>query len=390
MNEAVTTLPNQRELFDIPQDVAYLNCAYMSPLLKAVAAVGEQAVRRKQHPWEISPPDFFDVPDQGRELFARIIGASREDIAIVPAVSYGVAIAALNVEVAAGQEILLLEDQFPSNVYSWMELAKSSGGRLITLPRTPGPLTAGQQESWTDRIIDAISPQTALVALPHCHWIDGSLIDLVAVGEAARNSDASLVLDVTQSAGAMTLDVQAIKPDYLVAAAYKWLLGPYSLGFLYIAPERQGGQALEHNWTGRKGAEDFSRLVDYQQEPAAGVRRFDMGERSQLHLMPMAVKAMQQVLNWGVEEIAATLAEKTRIIAERAGQLGLVSVSEDLRAGHYLGLKFPTGMPPDIHEQLARRQVHVSIRGDSMRITPHLYNTDDDIDRLFAALEAVL
>jgi len=203
MAESVTTLPNQRELFDIPQDVAYLNCAYMSPLLKAVAAVGEQAVRRKQHPWEISPPDFFDLPDQGRELFARIIGASREDIAIVPAVSYGVAIAALNVELAAGQEILLLEDQFPSNVYSWMELAKSSGGRLITLPRTPGPLTAGQQESWTARIIDAISPQTALVALPHCHWIDGSLIDLVAVGEAARNSGASLVLDVTQSAGAM-------------------------------------------------------------------------------------------------------------------------------------------------------------------------------------------
>ena len=104
----------------------------------------------------------------------------------------------------------------------------------------------------------------------------------------------------------------------------------------------------------------------------------------------MAVKAMQQVLDWGVEEIAATLAEKTRIIAERAGQLGLASVSEDLRAGHYLGLKFPAGMPPDIHEQLARRQVHVSIRGDSMRVTPHLYNTDDDIDRLFAALEAVL
>jgi len=390
MTESVTTLPNQRELFDIPGDVAYLNCAYMSPLLKAVAAVGEQAVRRKQHPWEISPPDFFDGPDQGRELFARIIGASREDIAIVPAVSYGVAIAALNVEVAAGQEILLLEDQFPSNVYSWIELAKSSGGRLITLPRTPGPLTAGQQESWTARIIDAISPQTALVALPHCHWIDGSLIDLVAVGEAARNSGASLVLDVTQSAGAMPLDVQEIKPDYLVAAAYKWLLGPYSLGFLYIAPERQGGQPLEHNWTGRKGAEDFSRLVDYQQDPASGVRRFDMGERSQLHLMPMAVKAMQQVLDWGVEEIAATLAEKTRIIAERAGQLGLASVSEDLRAGHYLGLKFPAGMPPDIHEQLARRQVHVSIRGDSMRVTPHLYNTDDDIDRLFAALEAVL
>jgi selenocysteine lyase/cysteine desulfurase len=390
MTEAVTTLPNQRELFDIPQDVAYLNCAYMSPLLKAVAIVGEQAVRQKQHPWEITPSDFFAIPDLGRELFARIIGASGEDIAIVPSVSYGMAVAALNIDITAGQEILLLEDQFPSNVYPWMELAKSSGGRVITIPRIPASADADFRNSWTSRIIEAIGPQTAVVALPHCHWIDGSLIDLAPVGEAARKSGAALVLDVTQSAGAMPLDVQEIKPDFLVAASYKWLLGPYSLGFLYIAPERQGGQALEHNWTGRKGAEDFSRLVDYQQDPAPGVRRFDMGERSQLHLMPMAVKALQQVLDWGVEAIAASLGEKTRIIAERAGDLGLVSVAEELRAPHYLGLKFPDGMPADIHEQLARRQVHVSIRGDSMRVTPHLYNSNADADRLFDALQAVL
>ena len=111
------TLPNQRTLFDIPDDVAYLNCAYMSPLLNTVAAAGEKAVRQKQHPWQITAPDFFSLPDRGRELFARIIGANREDIAIVPSVSYGMAIASLNIEMGSGQEILVLEDQFPSNVY---------------------------------------------------------------------------------------------------------------------------------------------------------------------------------------------------------------------------------------------------------------------------------
>ena len=383
-------LPNQRGLFDIPDDVAYLNCAYMSPLMNTVVAAGQAAVRQKQQPWNFTLPDFFSVPDQGRELFARIIGAGMEDIAIVPAVSYGVAVAALNIEIEQGQEILLLEDQFPSNVYSWMEKAKVSGARLITLPRIPSPGGAGAQETWTSRILEAIGPQTAVVALPHCHWIDGSLVNLVKVGKAARKAGAALVLDVTQSAGAMPIDVKEIQPDYLVAATYKWLLGPYSLGFLYIAPHRQNDRPLEHNWTGRKGAEDFSRLVDYQQEPAPGVRRFDMGERSQLHLMPMAVKAMQQILDWGVETIAATLTEKTRVIAERAGHLGLQSVSQELRAGHYLGLKFPAGMPADIHEQLARRKVHVSMRGDSMRVTPHLYNSEADIDRLFDALEVVL
>jgi len=379
-----TTLPNQRALFDIPDDVAYLNCAYMSPLLNTVAAAGEKAVRQKQHPWQITAPDFFSLPDRGRELFARIIGANREDIAIVPSVSYGMAIASLNIGMDSGQEILVLEDQFPSNVYPWMEKANSSGGHLVTLSR-PSP-----QESWTALLLDAIGPQTAIVALPHCHWIDGSLIDLEAVSRAARAVGAALVLDVTQSTGAMPFDVKKIQPDYLVAAGYKWLLGPYSLGFLYIAPHRQTGLPLEHGWAGRKGAEDFARLVDYQREPAPGVRSFDMGEKSQFHLMPMAVAAMQQILDWGVEEIAFSLIEKSRVIAERAGQLGLTSVPENQRAGHYLGLKFPNGIPVDLHEQLAKHHVYVSIRGDSMRITPHLYNTDRDIERLFEALDAVV
>jgi selenocysteine lyase/cysteine desulfurase len=156
-------LPNQRGLFDIPDDVAYLNCAYMSPLMNTVVAAGETAVRQKQRPWEVTLPDFFTVPDQGRELFARIIGAGMEDIAIVPAVSYGVAVAALNIEIEQGQEILLLEDQFPSNVYSWMEKAKSTGARLITLPRIPPPDGVGAQQTWTSRILEAIGPQTAVV-----------------------------------------------------------------------------------------------------------------------------------------------------------------------------------------------------------------------------------
>jgi selenocysteine lyase/cysteine desulfurase len=115
-----------------------------------------------------------------------------------------------------------------------------------------------------------------------------------------------------------------------------------------------------------------------------------MGEKSQFHLMPMAVAAMQQILDWGVEEIAYSLIEKTRVIAERAGQLGLTSVPENQRAGHYLGLKFPGGIPVDSHEQLAKHHVYVSIRGDSMRVTPHLYNTDRDIERLFEALDALV
>ena len=386
MNSATRLLPNQRALFDIPEDVAYLNCAYQSPLMKPVVEAGEKAVRMKQHPWQTTSPDFFSLPDRGRELFARIIGADSDGIAVIPAISYGMAIAALNIEMSEGQEILVLEDQFPSNVYPWREKARESSGRMVTVPRPrslAGELTPAE---WTPSIIEAIGPQTAIVALPHCHWTDGTLIDLVAVGEAARSAGAALVLDVAQSLGALPIDVKAIQPDYLVSVTYKWLMGPYSLGFLYVAPHRRDGRPVEHSWAGRKGAENFARLVDYQDEWAPGVQRMDMGEKSQFHLMPMAIAAMEQLLDWGIENIAATLSAKTRNIADRAATLGLTSVPAEQRAGHFLGLRFPGGVPDQLLERLFEQKIFVSVRGDSMRVTPHLYNTEHDVDRLIAAL----
>lgn len=379
----VNVLPGQRALFDIPEDVTYLNCAFMAPLMHAVVRAGEHGIRRKQHPWEITPPDFFELPNRGRDLFARLIGAEWEHIAVVPSVSYGIGTAAYNLDIQSGQEIVLLADQFPSNVYPWREKARTSGGKIITIPRPP----AG--ESWTNPVVEAIGPDTAVLALPHCHWTDGSLLDLAAIGRAARAVGAALVIDATQSLGAMPFDVQAIKPDYLVAASYKWLLGPYSMGFMYVAPQRRNDRPLEHGWAGRKGAEDFARLVDYQDEFGPGMRRMDVGEFSQFHLMPMAIAAMEQILAWGVESIARSLAYKTAEIAERATAMGLQSVPAHLRAGHFLGLRFPGGVPDGLLDHLAARRVYASVRGDSMRVTPHLYNTQADIDRLFNALESV-
>ncbi|MEN8159425.1 MAG: aminotransferase class V-fold PLP-dependent enzyme [Myxococcota bacterium] len=378
-----TRIDCQRHLFDVPDDVAYLNCAYMGPLLRSAAEAGAAAVARKQHPWEITSSDFFSLPDRGRAAFARLIGASAEDVAVIPAVSYGIALAARNLRIEPGQEIVLLGEQFPSNVYPWRAVAKERGARIVTVD-APG------EDGWTPRILDVIGRETAVVAVPHCHWTDGALIDLLALRARTREVGAALVLDVAQSCGAWPLDVAEVRPDFLVAVTYKWLLGPYSLGFLYVAPEHRGGEPLEWNWIGRAGAEDFARLVDYTDAPAPGARAFDMGERAQFQLMPIAIAAMEQIQAWGVENIAATLSERTAAIAERAATLGLRAAPPDRRAGHYLGLRFPRGVPDGLLEQLARRRVYVSVRGDSVRVTPHLFTTDQDVDRFFEALEEAL
>jgi len=380
-------IPCQRSQFDIPSDVAYLNCAYMSPLMNSVVRAGEEAVRSKSQPWGTTSQDFFTQSEHARTLFGELIGSSADGVAIVPSASYGIATAANNLPLDAGQEILVLEEQFPSNIYSWQRLATEKQGSVRTVS---APAKTSHGTNWTPAILDAISQRTGIVALPQCHWTDGALIDLHAVSRKAKEVGAALVLDLSQSLGAMPFNVQDIDPDFMVAPTYKWLMGPYALGFLYAAPRWREGKPLEEGWIVRKGSENFAGLVDYQHEYQPGARRFDMGERANFQLMPMAGRALEQLLEWGIENIADTLRAKTTVIADRAAKMGLKTSNADLRAPHFVGVRFPGDMPQELLQRLVDRQVHVSIRGSSMRITPHLYNTDDDIDRLFTALDACL
>lgn len=368
-------IASQRHLFDIPDDVAYLNCAYMAPLLRSVVEAGRIGVEKKARPWTIGTRDFFEDSERARALFAQVVGATPGDVALVPSASYGVAIAAKNVTIGEGQRVVVLAEQFPSHVYAWRGLAE-----LVGVERP-------EEGSFTDAVLAAIDERTAVAALPHCRWTDGALLDLERIGERCREVGAALVLDVTQSLAALPLDVARVRPDFLVAASYKWLLGPYSFGFLYSAPHRQEGEPLEQGWITRAGSEDFAGLVRYRDELQPGARRYDVGERSNFVLVPMAITALEQILDWGVASIAATLATRTARIAERAAALGLVSLPPGARAGHYLGLRFAGGVPAGLAEALAAEQVYVSVRGDSVRVTPHLYNTDADVDRLFAALQ---
>jgi len=372
-------LGSQRELFEIPEDIAYLNCAYMSPQLRAVRAVGEEAIARKSRPWEISPRDFFENSETARKLFAQLVGGDPEGVAIVPSVSYGMAVATANVPLKAGQNVVVLEEQFPSNVYPWRELAKRAGAEVVTVPRPAG-------YDWTSAVLERVDKRTAVVAVPNCHWTDGSVLDLVRTGERAREVGAALVVDATQSLGAHPLDVSEVRPDFLVSAAYKWLLGPYSLGFLYVGKGYREGLPIEHNWISREGSEDFARLVEYTDAYGPGARRYDVGERSNFVLLPMAIEALRQILAWGVENIATSLRELTARIEEEAEKLGVETVPASMRAGHMIGLRLGPEAPKDLAVRLAEENVFVSVRGRNLRVSPHLYNTERDVERLFDSL----
>ena len=375
-------LPPQRKLFDIPDDVAYFNCAYMSPLLHTVVTAGQQGLARKRQPWKILPEEFSSLPKMARERFAKLINADPQGVAIVASASYGLAVAGKNLPLQTGEEILVLHEQFPSNVYVWRELARRQGAHLRVVERPA-------DNHWTPAIREAIRPQTAIVALPHCHWIDGAYIDLESLRADCDRVGAALVLDLTQSAGALPFDCAAIRPDFIACATYKWLLGPYSLGFLYAAPQRREGEPIEYSWATRAGSESFSGLVDYQDGYQPGARRYDMGESTNFALLPAAIAALDQLLSWGVENIYPTLSNLTDDILARVRPLGFNTLARSTRAGHFLGLQLPNASSTnDILQALSKANVYVSARGKTLRITPHLYNTERDIEHLVSALAA--
>ena len=346
----------------------------------SVTAAGLESVRAKASPWGLTASEWFSGAENLRELAAKVLGADAESMALIPSASYGLAAAAANVRVERGQSIVLLSEQFPSNVYAWREVARQRDARIRTVNREP-------DGTWTRAVLNAVDEDTAVVAIPNCHWTDGSLVDLEAVGEKVRSVGAALVVDASQSLGAYPLNVAKVQPDFLVSVGYKWLLGPYSLGYLYVAPRwREGGKPLENSWFSREGSEDFARLVNYRDEYRSGARRFDMGEAPNFVLVPMAIAALTQIVDWGVENIRQTLSVLTDMIAQKAADMGCVSLPADSRVSHMIGIRLPNGISESLAKRLSDARIYVSIRGDALRIAPHLYNDESDIERLFGVL----
>jgi selenocysteine lyase/cysteine desulfurase len=215
------TLPSQRELFDIPANIAYFNCAYNSPQLNESQKRLQLGISSKSHPWERTASSFFDDAETIRTLASGIFGGDSDGYAIIPAASYGLSTAARAIEnqLYKGDNVLLIAEEFPSNVLPWKRVAQERGANLITVP-TP------EDGNWTRAIIDYIDKNIKVVALSTCHWTNGAYIDLLSIRQACNQTGSIMVIDATQTLGAMPFSIEQIKPDFLVAAGYKWLLCP--------------------------------------------------------------------------------------------------------------------------------------------------------------------
>jgi selenocysteine lyase/cysteine desulfurase len=371
-------LSSQRALFDIPRDVCYLNAASYSPLPLRTLEAGRAAVARKGQPWLLVNDFAARQYERTRKAAAALINAAPEDVALISSVGYGVSTAAKIFAVPTGSRVLVLQDDHSSAVLEWMTRSVASGFSVETVRRP-------ENGDWTEALLAAIerpgSAPIALASISSVHWSDGGMVDLGRVAPALRGRGAALLVDATHSAGVLDLDVQKLDPDFLVFPTYKWLIGPYARAFLYVAKRHQDGIPLEQTSYGRRAVRAEQDIYFTDTRYVGDARRFDMGERDHFISMEMAAIGMEMMAQWGFAAIVERLAMLTARLAEGLRGSGADIPDAHVRAPHILSVAFPAGMPHDLVARLAANNVYVAPRLGRLRISPHVYNDEADVDR---------
>jgi selenocysteine lyase/cysteine desulfurase len=380
-------LPSQRALFDIPADVAYLNAAAWSPLPRATQEAAREAVARKGQPWKLAP-DFPNAQhERARAAAAALIGADASDVALISSVGYGVAIAGKVLSLPCGSRVLVLENDHTSPVLEWVVRADAQGFTVETVPQPA-------DGDWTSAVLQAIerpgAPPVSLASISSIHWSDGGLLDLQRIRDALRRQSAALLVDATHSVGVIATDVKALDPDFLIFPTYKWVLGPYGRAFIYVAKRHQDGVPLEQTAFARRDVKAENPVYFADTRYVADARRYDMGERDHFISMEMAAIGMEMMAKWSAQAVVKRLSALTRRISEGLAEFDVRYPDERFRAPHILSVGF-TGTPvSEIVPRLAQQQVYVAPRLGRMRISPHVYNDEADVDRLVAAMTGVM
>ncbi|MBM3648724.1 MAG: aminotransferase class V-fold PLP-dependent enzyme [Alphaproteobacteria bacterium] len=376
----------QRALFDIPREVCFLNAASWGPLPIAVQEAGRAAVGRKGQPWKL-PGDFqAQQYERARKAAAALIGADPVDVALLPSVGYGVSTAGKVLNVARGSRVLVLQDDHSSPVLEWVSRAEAGGFKVETV-RQP------EDGDWTQAVLEAVerpgAEPLALVSISSVHWSDGGALDMPRIAAATKAKGSALLIDATHDAGIRPIDVKSLDPDFLIFPTYKWVLGPYGRAFMYVAKRRQNGVPLEQTAPARKSVSAEDTIYFRDTSYAEGARRYDMGERDHFVSLEMAAIGMEMMAGWGNAPIVARLSMLTDRLVDGLANSGVQVLDKKLRAPHVLSLKFPKGMATDLPKKLAAENVYAAPRLGRLRISPHVYNDEQDVDRFIEVFRKV-
>lgn len=383
-------IAEQKNLFDLPENICYLNTASLSPSFKAVEKAGIDAVMQKSRPYLIPSSDFFDPVIELKKRFAKLIELDDyERIASIPSVSYGIATVAKNIKLKPGDTVVLMQEQFPSNYYSWKKLTDKYNAQLkiVEAPRTKTDRT----KLWNEAILEAIDDSTAVVAMGHIHWSSGALFDLKTIRAKTRQHGALMIIDGSQSVGALPFSIKELQPDALICAGYKWLFGPYGCGYAYYGPYFDHGEPLEENWTNRLDSHILPDLTQYQSQYKPLANRYVMGESGSFIHVKMQLEALKQVISWTPKAIQEYCKQISAKAVSELRDLGCDIEVDDYRSHHLFGLKLPeTVNIKTFKKELKKNNIFVSFRGTFVRLSCHFFNTEADFDKFVSCLKSVM
>jgi selenocysteine lyase/cysteine desulfurase len=355
--------------FALPQAVIYLDGASKGPRLGRVQQAAHAALDQGAMPWMLPHAAVIAQLEHTRQLAADLLfGGDVDGMAIVPSAAYGLATAARNLPLQRGQAVLVLDGQFPSNLLAWQQRCAEVGAQVIAATAAPG-------ESLTEAVLAQLAhtPQIAVVTLPHCYWHDGRMLDLDRIAPAVHAAGAALVLDLSQSAGVLPIDLARWQPDFVVSVGYKWLLGPIGLAWLWASPRwRAKGTPIEHHWLARDAGQDWTFPTGTPPPYMPGARRFDAGAINDPLRLVMAAGGLAQLQHWGLARVASALGEVTAALDDALDARGLSDWKTPGHAPHIAGLRVPKERLEAVAAAFSAHDVICSRRDGGLRLAPVL------------------
>jgi selenocysteine lyase/cysteine desulfurase len=383
--EGRTLATDYRSEFADFEGVAYLNAALQGPIPLAAAREAQAALEWKKRPDRLADTAYFDLPDRIREKVSRVIGARPDEIAVTSGASAGLASVAAGIDWKPGDEVLVGRGEFPAHFSTWLRYEKAGKLRVRVVEPRGRFITA-------DDYIAEIGPQTRVISASFVRFDNGARLDAARVGEACRKFGTALLLDITQCAGSMPLNIRELGADMAVCSGYKWLLGPYGTGFFWIASEWIERLPLGAVYfMALEGARDFHAMPSDKFQPVPGARRWDSPETANFTNLAAFESSLDMLLRIGLDSVAQHVDGLVGELIERLprGVCVLASPEERSKRGPYVCVSARRSEEiMALYEKVRAAQIHVSLRDNALRIAPYLYNTSEEISRLIEVLSA--
>ncbi|NNE16539.1 MAG: aminotransferase class V-fold PLP-dependent enzyme [Saprospiraceae bacterium] len=375
----------QKELFTLTEGIHYFNCASKSPLLKSAELLAVKAVQYQRHPFHLKDVDFFSEVENVKEEFAKLINTSKNNIAIIPSVSYGFASMLKNVSPKDNGHALTIRDEFPSGYYALEKWCIDNSNSL----KIVNPILSESEvgKSWNHQVIESINDDTSVVLMSAIHWINGLKFDIQAIGKKCKNVGAKLLIDGTQMLGAMPFDISKYDIDGIVCGGYKWLFGPYSVALAYFDDAFFNGKPIEESWMNRVNARDFKNLTNYNDNYLEGASRYCVGETSNFILMAILLEGLKQVNEWTPYAIQNYCAKLMSPVREIMIKKGLYTEAEAFSVNHILSMQLPSSIDPtNFKQKLEENKFFVSQRGNALRLSFNVFNSEDEVAKFISFL----